>query len=156
VGFLVWLEASNFAEWVRSSYTGYPIMIASHAIGMAIMVGLSFALSMRLLGFFPEIQYSALNRFLGIAWGGFVLNTLSGTGLFSAQATSYVTDLTFLLKMLFVVLGMVTVAAQQAMIRRHAGGWSEAVPPSRVRLLAMVSIVCWVVAMIIGRLIAYV
>jgi hypothetical protein len=103
VGFLVWLEASGIAEWVRSSYTGYPLMIASHAIGMAIMVGLSFALSMRLLGFFPEIQYSALNRFFGIAWAGFALNTLSGTGLFSAQATSYVSDLTILLKMLFVI-----------------------------------------------------
>ena len=155
MNFLTALESSGFAEWVRSSFTGYPIMIACHAVGMAIMVGLSVALNLRVLGWFPEIPYQALHRFLGIAWLGFGINFLSGSGLFVTQATVYVTDITFLLKMAFVVAGMITVAVLQTSVKRHAASWSAALPPPGVRVVAVVSIFCWVMATITGRLIAY-
>lgn len=155
MSFLTWLESSGFGEWVRSSYVGYPAMIACHAIGMAIMVGLALALAMRLLGFFTGIPYIAVNRFLGIAWAGFALNFLSGSALFAAQATSYVTDVTFLLKMTFVIAGMAMVAVLQSATARHADSWAAAAPPGNVKVVAGVSIVCWVMATITGRLIAY-
>ena len=62
MGLLIWLEETGLAEWVRSSIPGYPAMIAAHAIGMAVMVGLALALDLRLLGNFAEIPYSALQR----------------------------------------------------------------------------------------------
>jgi hypothetical protein len=156
VSFLTWLESSGFGEWVRSSYIGYPTMIACHAIGMAIMVGLALALAMRLLGLFTGIPYVAVNRFLGIAWAGFALNFLSGSALFSAQATTYITDGTFLLKMAFVVAGMMTVAVLQRATGQHAGSWEVASAPGGVKLVAGLSIACWVMATITGRLIAYI
>jgi hypothetical protein len=155
VSFLLWLEESSLGEWVRSSYLGYPLMIASHAIGMAIMVGLSLALAMRLLGMFRGIPYLALNRFMPIAWAGFGLNFMSGSGLFTTQPTDYVTDVTFLLKMSFVFAGMILVAVLQTSIKLHAGGWSQGVVPGGIRLVAALSIFCWVSGIVSGRLIAY-
>jgi hypothetical protein len=155
VQFLTWLEASGIGEWVRSSTIGYPMMIACHAIGMAIMVGLSLGLNMRLLGLFQGIPYEALTNFLAIAWAGFALNLISGTGLFATQATTYITDVTFLLKMAFVFAGMTTVAMLQSAVKRSSGNWSSAAAPDGIRLLATASIVFWVGATVTGRLIAY-
>lgn len=149
------LEESGLGEWVRASYVGYPMMIASHAIGMAIMVGLALALDMRLLGMFRGIPYAELNRFMSIAWAGFAINFISGTALFVAQATTYITDGTFLLKMGFVLAGIITVAILQTAINRDAGGWYHSGVSGGIRVVAAVSIICWVGATMTGRLIAY-
>ncbi len=154
--FLIWLEASGFAEWVRSSLSGYPLMIASHAIGMAIMVGIAFGLDMRLLGLFRGIPYMGLNRFLALAWAGFAINFLSGAGLFAAQATTYIRDATFLLKMAFVLAGVVLTALLQRAVARNSQTWSRAAAPAGIRLVAVGSVVCWVGATLAGRLIAYI
>jgi hypothetical protein len=154
LGFLAWLEASGFSEWVRASYVGYPLMIASHAVGMAVMVGLALAIDLRLLGLFRDIPREAFDRFFVLAWIGFAVNFLSGSGLFAARATTYITDGTFLLKMAFVLGGVITAALLQGAIKR-SGSWPPAAAPGGIRLVAVVSIVCWVFATITGRLIAY-
>src|SRR5262245_38620905 len=106
----MWVEASDLAEWVRSSTAGYPIMITLHAIGMGIMVGLALLLDARLVGRFAGIPYQSLHRFLGIAWIGFGINTLSGACIFAAQATTYIVDKVYLTKMALVILGAITAA----------------------------------------------
>lgn len=154
MNFLTSLEESAFGVWVSTSLIGYPLMITLHAIGMAIMVGLSVALDMRLLGWFPGIPYTAINRFLALAWIGFTINLLSGTALFCMQAASYVQDGTFLLKMLFVTLGVIVAAFLQGALNRNSASWGAAAPGS-IKFLAIISILFWVAAMVTGRLIAY-
>jgi hypothetical protein len=152
VGFLAWLEATTLADWVRMSIPGYPSMIALHAIGMAIMVGLSLLLDMRVLGWFAGIPLAALRRFFGLAWIGFGINFISGSALFSAQATSYIVDWVFMTKMTLVLLGAITAAIlQPAVIKagpsEHLSGGTKAV--------AGVAIVVWITAIVMGRLTAY-
>lgn len=154
MNFLTSLEESAFGVWVSTSLVGYPLMITLHAIGMAIMVGLSVAVDLRLLGWFRDIPYTAINRFLGIAWLGFTINLLSGTALFCMQAVSYVQDGTFLLKMLFVTLGVVVAAFLQGALNRNSASWGSAAPGG-IKTLAVISILFWVGAMVTGRLIAY-
>jgi hypothetical protein len=152
---LIWLEATGLADWVRSSNLGYPMMITLHAFGMAIMVGLSLALDLRLVGRFAGIPYSALQRFLGVAWIGFGINFVSGSCLFAAQATTYITDWTFMSKMGFVVLGAITAAILQTNVNRDSASWNPEKPPSRVRTIAIIGIVFWLLAITLGRLTAY-
>jgi hypothetical protein len=152
VGFLAWIEASQLAEWVRSSQEGYPSMIALHALGMAIMVGLSLLLDMRLLGWFSAIPLAAMQRFFGLAWIGFGINFLSGSALFTAQATSYIVDWVFMTKMALVLLGAVTAAILQPAVVKagpsvNVSGGTKAV--------AGIAIVIWVTAIVMGRLTAY-
>jgi hypothetical protein len=130
------------------------MMIACHAFGMAVMVGLSSMLDLRLLGWFGGIPYQTLHRFLGIAWAGFGVNFLSGAALFTTQATAYIVDVVFLTKMGLVLAGAVTVALLQTAVGRDSGTWLSGVP-GKVRLIATLSLVCWVGATITGRLIAY-
>jgi hypothetical protein len=159
---LVWLEESPLAEWVRASTVGYPTMITLHSLGLAIMVGLSIVLSLRVLGWFGGIPYSSLRRLLKIAWIGFVVNLISGSALFTAEATAYIADLQFLLKMAFVTVGAFFVAVLQTMIntgsivQASAAGPSPAVAlPTAARAVASFVIVAWTGGMITGRLIAY-
>lgn len=154
VGFLVWLEASGLAEWVRMSTPGYPSMIAAHAIGMAIMVGLSLVLDLRLLGWFAAIPPQALQRLFGLAWIGFGINFLSGSALFSAQATSYIVDVVFMTKIVLVFLGAITTAILQPAIAQ-AGSWPGGRTPPGTKAIAAIAIVLWLGAIITGRLTAY-
>ena len=127
-------------------------MIALHAIGMAIMVGLSLLLDLRILGWFAGIPLQALQRFFGLAWIGFGINFVSGSALFSAQATSYIVDWVFMTKMALVLLGAITAAIlQPAVVKAGPGGQS---PAARKRS-RRVAIVFWVVAIVMGRLTAY-
>ena len=152
MGFLVWLEATGLAEWVRSSISGYPSMIALHAIGMAVMVGLSLLLDLRILGWFAGIPLQALQRFFGLAWIGFGINFISGSALFSAQATSYIVDWVFMTKMTLVLFGAITAAIlQPAVVKAGPSG----VVSGGTKAVAAIAIVFWVVAIVMGRLTAY-
>jgi hypothetical protein len=155
VGFLTWLEASGLAEWVRMSTAGYPTAITLHAVGMAIMVGLSVIVDLRLLGRFDGIPYGALQRLLPIAWIGFGINTLSGFGLFAAQATMFATDGMFLSKIILVFAGAATAGILQPELAR-ADSWSGGVAPRNVRTIATLSLAFWFFAIVTGRLTAYI
>jgi hypothetical protein len=152
VGFLAWLEATGLAEWVRSSTAGYPSMIALHALGMAVMVGLSLLLDLRVLGWFAGIPLQALRRFFGLAWIGFGINFISGSALFSAQATSYIVDWVFMTKMTLVLLGAITAGVLQPAVAKLGPG--EALSGG-TKAVAGVAVIFWVVAIVMGRLTAY-
>lgn len=154
MGILISIEQSAFAEWVRVSAFGYALMITSHAVGMAVMVGLALAIDARLLGWWRDISYSAVNRFWGIAWAGFGVNFLSGSALFTTQATSYIENVPFLLKLACVFAGMITAALLQSAVTRDADGWGDS-PPAKVKALALASVASWTGAIVGGRLIAY-
>ena len=119
------------------------------------MVGPVLMLDLRLLGWFKGIPYASLSRILGVAWVGFAINFLSGVVLFAMQATSYVTNVPFLIKIALVLLGAVSAAQQQAVIAKGAASWSASGVPASVKIVAIVSIVFWVGAIVTGRLIAY-
>lgn len=155
MAFLAWLEATSLAEYVRVSMSGYPAAIALHSIGLAVMVGPVLMLDLRLLGRFNGIPYESLSRILGVAWIGFLINLLSGIALFATQATSYVTNVPFLIKIALVLLGAIVAAQQQTVIGRQAATWNATGVPGSVRTVAVASIVFWVGAILTGRLIAY-
>jgi hypothetical protein len=98
----------------------------------------------------------SLGRLLAVAWIGFLINFASGAALFSSQATSYVTNVPFLIKIGLVLLGAIAAAQQQTVINRNATVWAAAGSvPGGVRLVAVLSIIFWIGAIITGRLIAY-
>ena len=134
---------------------GYPLMITLHAIGMGVMVGIALMLDGRLLGKFAGIPYQSLQRFLGIGWIGLGINTISGSCLFAAQATQYIVDPVYMTKMGLVLLGAITAAMIQTWLKRDAAQWEASSPPGNVRVVAVLSIIFWVTAIVTGRLTAY-
>jgi hypothetical protein len=106
---------------------------------------------------FSAIPFSSLYKLLKIAWIGFIVNFVSGGALFSANATAFIVDPVFLIKMTMVILGAIFVAIMQSMIKTAlaTGGQAETGASDKLKLMAWLSIAAWTVGMITGRLIAY-
>ncbi len=81
---------------------------------------------------------------------------LSGCALFTAQATVFVESLPFLIKIpaIFSAVGIAGVVQRQ--LRQNAEEWDNGATVSvATKLLAAGSIALWLVAIVAGRLIAY-
>jgi hypothetical protein len=153
---MAWLEATSFADWVRTSLIGYPLLLTLHSIGMAIMVGLIFVVNLRLLGFFKRIPYTSLDRMLTFAWIGFVINLVSGLGIFTSQATFYVTSGPFILKIAMVLLGALAAGYMLPTLKTESANWMGDSPVTgMMQTLAIGSLVIWTVAITTGRFTAY-
>jgi hypothetical protein len=153
---MAWLEATTFADWVRTSLIGYPLLLTLHSIGMALMVGLIFVVNLRLLGLFKRIPYTSLDSMLVFAWIGFVINFLSGAAIFTSQATFYVTSGPFILKIAMVLLGALTAGYMLPILKTESASWVGGSPVTgMVQTLAIGSLVMWSIAITTGRFTAY-
>jgi len=153
---LSWLESTWYAEWIQISLYGWAINLTFHALGTATVIGIIIVVGLRLLGLFQPIPYTLLYKLLGLAWIGVAINVFTGFSLFMSNATNYVVDVTFVIKMIFVVFGIVTIWYTQKVIKRDAAAWEAGARVSSLGVkLAIGSFVVWTVAMIAGRLTAY-
>jgi len=155
--FLTWLEETSYSDWILTSAEGWPLMLTIHAIGLALIVGIVFAMNLRLLGFYSTIPITALYDFLRVAWIGIVLNVVTGLSIFMTQAVSYVHSVPFGLKITFIILGIANLVYTQKTLRREAASWQAAgAVPGKGILLAASSLLFWILAVVTGRLIAYI
>ncbi|MFL2546823.1 MAG: hypothetical protein ACJ0SL_05610 [Candidatus Rariloculaceae bacterium] len=153
---MAWLEATAIAEWVRTSFIGYPLVLTLHSVGMAIMVGLIFVVNLRLLEMFRRIPLQSLEIMLSIAWIGFFVNLVSGLIVFTSQASFYVTSSPFILKIIMVVIGALTARYMMPILGSDSTGWSDGtVVVNKIRMLALGSLIVWSVAITTGRFTAY-
>lgn len=152
---LAWVESTALATWMRESTSlwAYPGVITLHAVGLAVMVGLSTMIDVRLLGFAPGVPLPGLQSLNRWIWIGFSLNAVSGLALLIASATSMMTNPLFYAKMGLIALSMTIVV----LINRAAfprGATSHTVT-RRAQALAVISLVLWVATITTGRLTAY-
>lgn len=151
-----WLENTSVAIWVGESLWGYPIMLGCHVVGLAIVVGVFVMRDLRLIGLFDGISYESLDSLRKLGWTGFVINAISGCFLFTSQATHFITNTPFLLKIAMIFLAAITAAILQNKMRDGAVQWDGAgAAVGSVRSLAIVSTSLWMGAIIAGRLTAY-
>lgn len=157
MGFLERLAETAYAQWILTSIYGWPLMLSLHALGLAIIVGVVFSLNLRMFGFFPSLPYTSLHGLMGIGWIGIVLNIFTGLSVFLTRPVSYMASNPFRVKILFIVLGIVVLVHTRKVLARDAAGWETAgVAPPVATWLAMASLFFWIVAVVSGRLIAYV
>ena len=156
--FLIWIEGTGIATWVRESLSlwAYPTIIALHALGMALLVGLNAAIDLRIVGVAPHLPLQPLEKFFPFMWWALFVNTGSGVLLIMASAETMLTMPVFYIKMLFIVVAVVLLLKLK---HRVFGGDPELLaggPVSRsVKVLAAASLACWSVALVAGRLTAY-
>lgn len=155
--FLGWLEASGFATWVRESGSlwAYPTILMLHTFGLGILVGANAVVDLRVLGFARSIPLAPLRRLFRIMWVGFAINAVTGTVLFVADASTKITQSVFLVKLVFVVAGVITIGLLEAALYRDSARAESGIVSTRGRLLASSSLFLWAGAITAGRLMAY-
>src|SRR6266508_1853225 len=110
MGVLVWLESSPLGVWVHESPSVWaqPTVLTLHTMGMAVAVGASWVLDLRLLGISRNIPLSAFRWVFRAVMVGLIVNLVTGVLLFAGRATTWGTAIPFLIKMCLVIAGAAT------------------------------------------------
>ena len=155
MGMLVWLESLPISVWVHESPSVWaqPTVLTLHTMGMAVLVGASWVLDLRLLGISRNIPLSAFRWVFRAVAVSLVVNLVTGVLLFGARATSWGTAIPFLIKMVLVIASAATLVPIRSYVLRNESEQLEV--SGRVRLLAIASILAWSGAITSGRLLAY-
>ena len=151
---LEWIEATSVGLWMRESPSvwAFPTVLTLHTTGMAILVGASWLLDLRLLGISSRSTPLAAYRwvFPAITFG-LIVNLVTGVLLFIKNATTWGTAVPFGVKMLLVVVSVVLLLP----IRKYVNSDEVGEIGGNARLLAIASILAWTGAVTAGRLLAY-
>jgi len=130
-----------------------PTVLTLHTTGMAVLVGASWVLDLRLLGINRNVPLSAYRWVFRAVAIGLIVNLITGVLLFMKNATTWGTALPFLAKMAFVVASAATILPIRTYVLSSGVGPNEI--SGRARMLAVASIVAWTAAVTAGRLLAY-
>ena len=136
---------------LRESYLVYPLVNALHIVGIALLFGAIVPLDLRLVGWQREAAaVDGLSRILlPVAVFGFVMAALAGLLLFATDARAYAASPLFQAKLLLIALALANALA----LRRV--DWRNAASTRRVALAGAASIILWLGAILLGRLIGY-
>ena len=130
----------------------WPFLEVFHFVGLALLLGTTGILNLRLLGFYRQLPAAPFHRF--IPWGlvGLALNVVTGMLFFLGMPFFYVYNADFLLKIAAVVLAGATLLLHCTKAF-HECELLEAGQdaPMRVKLLAASSLLLWIVVIVLGR-----
>ncbi len=156
--FIEAIENSAIATFVRESPSifGYTSVLALHAIGLAVVVGVGAAIALRMLGFAAGIPAEPMLKLYRLMWIGFTVNALSGLALLAASASTMLTSAMFLVKMLLVVVALANMELLRGRLRLEAVSSADAAAAAAsTRALAIGALVLWTAVIVTGRLTAY-
>ena len=156
--FVLWLENSAVGAGVRDSSWLFPLLAVLHLYGMVLVVGLTSALDLRLMGLLlSEAPVSqVIRRTLPAAWLGFALMVATGTMLFASEAIRLSGNTAFRLKLSLLLLAGVNAAVFQFTSRRTIDSWDLAgKPPLGARLTGFFSLLLWFGILAAGRWIGF-
>ena len=150
-GIFAALEQAAPIAALRESTYAFPLVNALHIIGIALLFGSIVALDLRLLGWRRNAgPAEAFTRLLvPVAIGGLLLAIPAGLLMFATDARAYAASPLFQAKMVLVTLAIGNALWLRFATRRGSG--------SRLRtaLAAAASILLWLVAIVLGRLVGY-
>lgn len=142
--------------WLRGSVIAYACVNAAHILGLGLLIGAVTALDLRLLGAFRQVPLGPLADMLArIAGVGLGIALLTGLLLFSVRPQAYLANPAFLAKLALVGAGLLNVA-----VLRASRAWrplrAGAAPGRAVKAGALLSLACWIGAVLAGRWIGFV
>jgi hypothetical protein len=131
-------------------------MLTLHAVGTATIVGVNFVAGLRLVGFFRPIPTASLSTMINLSWAALVLNLVSGFSLFMSNASMYMADNSFLLKMGLVVVASISTWQMQKALKQNGAAWDSAGAISAIGLrVGIATLMLYSLTVVVARLIAY-
>jgi hypothetical protein len=151
-----WLEGTALSVWLREAPTlwAFPFVLILHTWGLAFLVGANVALDVRLLGVARSVPLGAIERCYPVMWISFWINAVSGLLLLLAYPTKALTNPLFFVKLGLIAGGVVLARVIRRQVRALPARDAD-VLPTRLRTLAVASLVCWAASITAGRLLAY-
>ena len=140
------------AQTLRDSRWVYAAVNATHIFGIGLLIGATVPLSLRFLGLWRTVPRQVLASVLvPVAATGLTIALVAGALLFMVRAQEYAGVEFLKIKFALVAIGLLA-----ALALHHAHGrLLESASGSRLAVHAIVSLLCWIGALVCGRLIAF-
>ena len=150
-GMFAALEQAAPIAALRESTYAFPLVNAAHIIGIALLFGSIVALDLRLLGWRRDAGPAGVftRLLVPVAIGGLLIAIPAGLLMFATDARAYAASPLFQAKMVIVALAIANALWLRAAERRGP------MLQFRAALAGAASIVLWLVAILLGRLVGY-
>lgn len=135
---------------MRESGPAFFGALTLHSLAMAFVVGISFAVALRLVGVAPGLKLATLVRFYTLHWYCAVLVFLSGAALLLAYPAKALSNPVFYIKLCAICIALLLSRHFQ---RRYRG--SQPSEDRTTRRLAYLCMFLWAVSVSAGRFLAY-
>src|SRR2546425_609627 len=126
-----------------------------HFFGFSLIFGTALAVSLRVLGFWKSMPFSAVHRILPLGVFGVVMNVFSGMLILFADSSRYLNATTFAPKTALITIGAIAVLYFSLSERLWTVKAGEDAPMSAKWVAALV-LLSWAGVIMGGRLISYV
>jgi hypothetical protein len=142
-GLIDWLAASGITAWAGGA--AYPVINTLHLLGLVLLLGGIGVVDLAILGLLPRLPAAALATSLTpFAVAGFALLVATGSLLFAADAQALAGSAVFRWKLIGIGGALLNVLAFR-LVRDAAAQ----------RVMALVSLLAWLLVATLGRMIAY-
>jgi len=146
-------KASGVYAFMNTPY-GWPLVESIHFLGLTVLLGTVGLFDLRMLGMARGIPMGALHRLVPFGVGAFLVNAATGSMFFLTAPDQYLYNPAFQLKVLAIAVAGLNVvvfyAFAVAAVKSSAPEASAAWP---VKVVAALSLACWIAVIIAGRLI---
>ena len=157
--FMAWLEFSALGVAMRETGVWtYALVNLTHILGISLLFGAIVVLDLRMLGFWRWIPLDLMARpTTTVAGIGFVIAIISGPAMLATKATEYIGNPFLPLKLIAIVLGIINIAILHSLPAWKSRANPQLAAPQRRQLAiaGATSLICWVSAIAMARMIAY-
>lgn len=126
-----------------------------HFFGYSLIFGTALAISLRVLGLWKSMPFSAIHRILPIGVFGVVMNVFSGMLILQQDSERYLNEITFVPKIAFITIGSIAVLYYSVSDKLWQTPTGEEAPMGAKWVAALV-LLSWSGVIMGGRLLPYV
>jgi hypothetical protein len=151
------LEGSGLGQTIRQSSWIYMAANVGHIASLVVFAGAVAVLDLRMAGAFaatsPGRVLAGARRVVVLGFAGLVL---TGSVLFTAEASHVIMNRVFQVKLALIALGLINVTVFEIFTAAKVRELPPLVPlPAAARRAGVISIAVWIAVAICGRSIAY-
>ena len=152
-----WLESTMLSDWfISQGVWSWPMSESLHFMGLCLLVGSVGLVDLRMLGMAKGISVEAIHKLIPFGVGGFLVNVTTGTLFVFGDADRCIFNDSFRFKMVFLLIAGINVLFfySTAFQKVKALGPDDDMPLN-VKLMAGISLACWIGVICAGRLITF-
>ena len=139
-----------------NSKWAWPMVESLHFIGLCLLIGAIGTFDLRMLGLGKNLSLSALHRLIPIGIAGYLLNLVTGTLFLLAAPGQYLYNPAFQTKISFMAVAGINMLFFYATTSRAVKQTPNNVGlMPRAKIIALVSLACWVGVISCGRLLTF-
>jgi len=158
VRFVEWLGDTSWSIALHESRYVFLLVLMIHVLTLSVFVGTAVMIDLRLLGkTMTRVPVSqVITRLLPWSEAGFAVMVVTGALLFYAAPLARYENVFFRAKMAALLLAVVNVCVFRWTVYRQVDQWGlDPLPPRRVRIVGVLSLILLAIIITAGRMMAY-